>query len=98
MPEKYLVLSIFLFSIGLLGLLLRRNAIVMLMCVELMLNAVNLILVAFSVYYHQSSAQVFVLFIMIVAAAEAAIGLGLCTLIYQQRRSIDVEGLSDLKW
>jgi NADH-quinone oxidoreductase subunit K len=71
----YLVLSTILFSIGVMGVLMRRNALIILMCVELMLNSVNLLLVSFSAYAGNTEGQVFVFFIMVVAAAEVAVGL-----------------------
>jgi len=73
----YLVLALLLFSIGVAGVLLRRNAIIVFMCIELMLNSVNLVFVAFSQYLGNLNGQVFVFFIMTVAAAEAAIGLAI---------------------
>ena len=72
----YLFLSLLLFSIGIMGALMRRNAIIIFMCIELMLNAVNLLLVAFSKIYGDADAQLFVFFIMVVAAAEVAVGVG----------------------
>jgi NADH-quinone oxidoreductase subunit K len=94
----YLYLSTVLFCIGVLGVLIRRNAIIMLMSVELMLNAVNLLLAAFSVYRSDPSGQVFVFFIMVVAAAEVAIGLAIMVMIYRNTRSIDVADMNKLKW
>lgn len=87
-----------LFSIGVMGVMFRRNAIVIFMCVELMLNAVNLLLVAFSSYYGDSSGQVFVFFIMAVAAAEVAVGLAILMMIYRNTGTTDVNFLSRLKW
>lgn len=94
----YLYLSTVLFSIGVLGVLLRRNAIIILMSVELMLNSVNLLLVAFSAFHADAKAQVFVFFIMIVAAAEVAVGLALMVLIYRNIKSLDIDFLNKLKW
>lgn len=96
--ENYLVLSAILFSIGVLGVLMRRNAIVIFMSIELMLNAVNLLLVAFSSYMASTAAQVFVFFIMVVAAAEVAVGLGILVMIYRNTRSTDIDTLKNLKW
>lgn len=93
----YLLLSTFLFCIGVIGVLFRRNAIIILMCVELMLNAVNLLLVAFSAYNGNSDGQVFVFFIMVVAAAEVAVGLALLVSIYRNVMSTDINVLSKLK-
>ncbi len=94
----YLVVSAVLFSIGTIGVLTRRNAIVIFMCVEMMLNAVNLTFVAFSKYLGSIDGQVFVFFIMTVAAAEAAVGLALMIAFYKNRESIDVEDINLLKW
>ncbi len=93
----YIYLSIALFCTGIMGVLMRRNAIVILMCIELMLNAVNLLLVAFSNYYQDASAQIFVFFIMVVAAAEVSIGLAIIVLMYRKANSIDINILNRLK-
>jgi NADH-quinone oxidoreductase subunit K len=93
----YLLLSTFLFCIGVIGVLFRRNAIIILMCVELMLNAVNLLLVSFSAYSNNPDGQVFVFFIMVVAAAEVAVGLALLVSIYRNVMSTDIDVLSKLK-
>ena len=95
--ENYLILSAILFSIGTVGVLVRRNAIVIFMCVEMMLNAVNLTLIAFSKYLGNIDGQVFVFFIMTVAAAEAAVGLALMIAFYKNRESIDVEDINLMK-
>jgi NADH-quinone oxidoreductase subunit K len=95
--DMYVLLSTILFSIGVLGILLRRNMIIMLMCVEIMLNAVNLLLVAFSTMYGDASSQIFVFFIMVVAAAEAAVGLAILVMVYRNTRSTDVNFLNRLK-
>ncbi len=94
----YIWLSMILFSIGVTGVLLRRNAIVIFMCVELMLNAVNLLLVTFSRYWSESGGQVFVFFIMAVAAAEVAIGLAILMMIYRNTKSTDIDFLNRLKF
>jgi NADH-quinone oxidoreductase subunit K len=94
----YILLSAMLFSIGVMGVMFRRNAIIIFMCVELMLNAVNLLLVAFSSYHGDSSGQVFVFFIMAVAAAEVAVGLAILMMIYRNTGTTDVNFLSKLKW
>jgi NADH-quinone oxidoreductase subunit K len=94
----YLLLSTFLFCIGVMGVLFRRNAIIILMCIELMLNSVNLLLVAFSSYSGNSDGQVFVFFIMVVAAAEVAVGLALLISIYRNIGSTDIDVLNKLKW
>ncbi|MBJ6726014.1 NADH-quinone oxidoreductase subunit NuoK [Geomesophilobacter sediminis] len=95
--NNYLILSAILFSIGTIGVLVRRNAIVIFMCIELMLNAVNLTLISFSHYLGSIDGQVFVFFIMTVAAAEAAVGLALMIAFYKNRESIDVEDVNMLK-
>jgi|ERR1039457_5037289 NADH-quinone oxidoreductase subunit K len=96
--QYYLWVSAVLFSIGVVGVLIRRNAIVIFMCVELMLNAVNLTFIAFSRYLGMVDGQVFVFFIMTVAAAEAAVGLALMIAFYKNRESIDVEDINVMKW
>ena len=94
----YILLSTFLFCIGVMGVLFRRNAIIILMCIEIMLNSVNLLLVAFSAYSGNSDGQVFVFFIMVVAAAEVAVGLALLISIYRNIGSTDIDVLNKLKW
>ncbi len=79
------------------GVLMRRNAIIVLMCIELMLNAVNLLMVAFSVMHQDSSAQLFVFFIMVVAAAEVSVGLAIIVLMYRKVHSVDINILNRLK-
>ncbi|HMI68226.1 MAG TPA: NADH-quinone oxidoreductase subunit NuoK [Cyclobacteriaceae bacterium] len=96
--EYYLWLSAALFTIGVLGVLYRRNAIIIFMCIELMLNAVNLLLVAFSNYYNDASGQVFVFFIMAVAAAEVAVGLAILIMMYRNTKTTDINTLDRLKW
>lgn len=105
----YIILSLVLFCIGIIGVLTRRNAIIIFMCVELMLNAVNLILVAFSKMHHgvgllanpNSTAgvdgQIFVFFIMVVAAAEVSVGLSIIVMMYRNTHSVDVNFLNRLK-
>lgn len=103
----YIVLSVALFSIGIIGVLTRRNAIIIFMCIELMLNATNLLLVAFSKMHNltlgpgnpslASEAQVFVFFIMVVAAAEVSVGLAIIVMIYRNIHSVDVNFLNRLK-
>lgn len=95
---NYVLLASILFIIGTVGVLIRRNAIIIFMSVELMLNAVNLLLVAFSAYRSDPAGQVFVFFIMAVAAAEVAVGLAIIVMIYRNIRSIDVGLLDKLKW
>ena len=93
----YLILSAVLFTIGAAGVLLKRNAISMFMCIELMLNAVNLTFVAFSSYFRDVTGQLFVFIVMTVAAAEAAVGLGIIIAIFRNRESLDVDEASILK-
>ncbi len=93
----YLALAVILFTIGALGVLVRRNAIIIFMSVELMLNAANLAFVAFARYWQSMSGQIFVFFIMTVAAAEVAIGLALIVAIFHTKSSIDVDQMSSLK-
>jgi len=95
--NNYLILSAILFSIGTIGVLTRRNAIVIFMCVEMMLNAVNLTFIAFSRYLGNIDGQIFVFFVMTVAAAEAAVGLALMIAFYKNRESIDVEDVNLMK-
>ncbi len=103
----YIFLAVALFSIGVIGVLIRRNAIVIFMCIELMLNAANLLLVAFSKMHSQvlgvsnpntaADAQVFVFFIMVVAAAEVTVGLAIIVMMYRNTHSVDVNFLNRLK-
>ncbi|MBN8672891.1 MAG: NADH-quinone oxidoreductase subunit NuoK [Chitinophagales bacterium] len=108
MPINYYIfLSIALFAIGIVGVLTRRNAIIIFMCIELMLNAVNLLLVAFSKMHHAANAavnatagsdgQLFVFFIMVVAAAEVSVGLAIIVMMYRNIHSVDVNFLNRLK-
>lgn len=95
--SQYIFLCCVLFAIGLFGVLFRRNAIVLLMCIELMLNAVNLLFAAFSSYMGDSNGQLFVFFIMVVAAAEATVGLAILVMMYRNTRSTDVSLMDKLK-
>jgi NADH-quinone oxidoreductase subunit K len=96
--NHYVLLSAIIFSIGVIGVMTRRNAIVIFMSVELMLNSVNLLLTAFSAYRGDATGQVFVFFIMALAAAEVAIGLAIIVMIYRNTNSIDINVLNRLKW
>ena len=98
--EHYLILSTLLFSIGLYGALAKRNAVIILMSIELMLNAVNIMLVAFSRYVTPAllTGQVFSIFIMVVAAAEVSVGLAIIMSIYRNRETIDVSKINLMKW
>ena len=93
----YLALSAVLFTIGVVGVIVKRNVIAMFMCIELMLNAVNLTFVAFSSYFRDVSGQLFVFIVMTVAAAEAAVGLGIIIAIFRNRESLDVDEANILK-
>jgi NADH-quinone oxidoreductase subunit K len=95
--EGYLALSGILFTIGTVGVIFKRNALGMFMCIELMLNAVNLTFVAFSRYYGDTTGQLFVFIVMSVAAAEAAVGLGIIVAFFRNRISIDVDDASILR-
>jgi NADH-quinone oxidoreductase subunit K len=93
----FLVLSAILFSMGVMGVLIRRNSLVIFMSVELMLNAANLTFVAFSRMYEVLNGQIFVFFVMTVAAAEVAVGLALIVAIFRSRQSIDIDKMNSLK-
>lgn len=104
----YIILSVALFCIGIVGVLTRRNAIIIFMCIELMLNSVNLLLVAFSKMHHLGAVaagnatggtdgQLFVFFIMVVAAAEVSVGLAIIVMMYRNIHSVDVNFLNRLK-
>ena len=95
--NHYIFLSVALFCIGIIGVLTRRNMIVIFMCVELMLNAVNLLLVAFSKMHADTSGQVFVFFTMSVAAAEVAVGLAILVMLFRNMKTVDIEVLSKIK-
>ena len=108
MPINYYIfLSVALFCIGVAGVLTRRNAIIIFMCIELMLNAVNLLLIAFSKMHHATSlltdpnaginGQIFVFFIMVVAAAEVCVGLAIIAMMYRNTHSVDINFLNRLK-
>lgn len=96
--DHYLLLSFLLFSIGMAGALLRRNIIIVIMCLELMLNSVNLLLVAFSAYHGDAGGQVMVFFIMLVAAAEVTVGLAILVQLKRNTDGVDIHQLNRLKW
>lgn len=96
--EYYLILSALLFTVGVVGVLVRRNAIIIFMSIELMLNAANLTLVAFSVYLQELSGQIFVILVMTVAAAEAAVGLAIVVMIFRNKESVNVDDFNIMKW
>ncbi len=95
--EHYIVVSVLLFALGLLGVLVRRNLLIIYMSLELMLNAANLALVAFSRFTNNLDGQVFVFFVITVAAAEVAVGLALIVAVYRKRHTAHVEDLRTLK-
>ncbi|HHT9110956.1 MAG TPA: NADH-quinone oxidoreductase subunit NuoK [Candidatus Brocadiaceae bacterium] len=94
----YLVLSAILFTLGVIGVLIRRNAIVIFMCVELMLNAVNLSFVAFAHYLNSMQGQLFVFFTMTVAAAEAAVGLAIIVALFRNKETVNIDDMNIMKW
>ena len=94
----YLTVSAILFALGTYGVLTRSNAIVIFMCIELMLNSVNLTFIALSRHLNSLDGQIFVFFVMTVAAAEAAVGLALMIAFFRNRETIDVEEINLLKW
>jgi len=94
----YLVLSAVLFTIGVLGVLTRRNAIVVFMCIELMLNSVNLTLVAFSAFSGTIVGQILVFFVMAVAAAEAAVGLAIIIALFRNKQTVNIDEINIMKW
>jgi len=98
--EHYLILSALLFCIGLYGVLAKRNAVVILMCIEIMLNAVNIALIAFSRYIVPTAltGQIFAIFVIAVAAAEAAVGIAIIMAIYRSRNSVNVDEYDLMKW
>jgi NADH-quinone oxidoreductase subunit K len=97
-PSCYLVLGAILFTIGVIGALTRRNAIVVFMCIELMLNAVNLSFITLSRFLNSLDGVMFVFFIMTVAAAEAAVGLAIFVQLYRTRETINVDEINLMKW
>lgn len=96
--EYYLILSAFMFTVGVAGVLIRRNAIVVFMSIELMLNSANLTLVAFSSFLGNTIGQVFVFFVMTVAAAEAAVGLALIIAIFRNKLTVNIDEINIFKW
>jgi NADH-quinone oxidoreductase subunit K len=97
-PYHYLVLSAALFTTGLVGVLVRRNIIVVLMSIELMLNAVNINLAAFSYQLHDAVGQVFAIFIVAIAAAEAAVGLGIILAFFRNKETLNLDDMDSMKW
>ena len=97
-PALYLILSAMLFTIGVIGALTRRNAIVVFMCIELMLNAVNLTFITLSRFLQSMDGVLFAFFVIAVAAAEAAVGLAIIISIYRNRRTIETDKIDLMKW
>ncbi len=97
-PYHYLVLSAALFTIGMLGVMLRRNVIIIFMSIELMLNAVNINLAAFSQQWQNAVGQVFAIFVIAVAAAEAAVGLGIILAFFRNKDTLNVDEMNTLRW
>lgn len=96
--EHFMILAFILFSIGILGVLTRRNLIIVFLSIELMLNSINLLAVSFSKFHNDPGGQNFVFFVMIVAAAEVAVGLAMLVMVYRQTKSLDINTLKNLKW
>jgi NADH-quinone oxidoreductase subunit K len=96
--EYYLILSAVLFTIGVAGVLIRRNAIIVFMSIELMLNSVNLTLVTFSSYLGDATGQMLVFFVMTVAAAEAAVGLAIVIALFRNKASVQIDKINIMKW
>lgn len=96
-PSYYLILSLLLFFTGVLGIFIRKNLLVMFMCIELMLNSVNLAFVAFSRQFQNLEGQLFVFFVITVAAAEATVGLAIILLVHRSRKAHDIDQLTSLK-
>ena len=95
--EHVVILALIIFSIGILGVLLRRNAIIIFMSIELMLNAVNLCLIGFSRYYNNVDGQVFVFLVMTLAAAEVAVGLAIIIALYRNRQTVNIDEINLMK-
>ncbi len=96
-PNFFIILSVILFTIGLIGVLVRRNLIIIFMFIELMLNAVNLSFIAYSYKLGQVDGQIYVFFVMVLAAVEVAVGLGLIMLIYRNKKTLDVDDINIMK-
>ena len=96
--NHYLVLSAIVFSIGVVGVLTRRNIIIIFMSIELMLNSVNLNLVAFSERLQDLNGQIFAIFVIVVAAAEAAVGLGIVIALFRNKKTVNVDEIDIMKW
>jgi NADH-quinone oxidoreductase subunit K len=94
----YLILSMLLFTIGAVGFIIKKNIIAMFLCVELMLNAVNLSFIAFSSFLNQVDGQIIVFFVMVIAAVEAAVGLAITIALYRNRNTLSADDADTLKW
>jgi len=94
----YLILSMLLFLVGAVGFIIKKNIIAIFLCLELMLNAVNLAFIAFSRHLNQVHGQIFVFFVMVVAAAEAAVGLAITIMVYRNRSTLNVDDADTMKW
>ena len=97
-PGHYMALSAALFAVGLIGVLVRRNLIIIFMSIELMLNAVNINLIGFSRYYGHEVGQVFALFVIAVAAAESAVGLGIILAFYRNKETVNIDEMKLMRW
>ena len=97
-PHHYLLLSAALFTVGVIGVMVRRNIIIVLMSIELMLNAVNITLVAFGHLHGTPMGEIFALFVIAVAAAEAAVGLGIILAFYRNKQTLNVDDMSIMRW
>jgi NADH-quinone oxidoreductase subunit K len=97
-PAHYMVLSAALFTVGIIGVMIRRNIIVIFLSIELILNAVNINLIAFSAHLQNAAGQVFAIFIICVAAAEAAVGLGIILAFYRNKETVNIDEMSVMRW
>ena len=95
--DYYIILSAILFTIGVLGVLIRRNALIIFMSIELMLNAVNLSFIAFSYHFKQADGHIFTFFVIVVAAAEAAVGLAIILTVFKNRSTLQVDEVDSMK-
>jgi NADH-quinone oxidoreductase subunit K len=96
--NHYLILSMLLFLIGAVGFIIKKNVISVFLCLELMLNAVNLSFIAFSRHLNQVHGQIFVFFVMVIAAVEAAVGLAITIVLYRNRNTLNVDDADSMKW
>jgi NADH-quinone oxidoreductase subunit K len=97
-PTHYVLLSAALFTIGIVGVMVRRNIIIIFMSIELMLNAVNINLIAFSAQWQNAIGQVFAVFVVAVAAAEAAVGLGIILAFYRNKETVNIDEMNLMRW